>query len=335
MRKQLILSLFLALGFGCSGGSNDSSGTDSPTAENNGQADGQPNPPGSPESPGAPTSPGSDAVVGSPGAKVEVTPGVKFTGGSLLQFSYYGVTLTLPQSFIGVATPNAKTVVMESADKKQGNIIGVIATGDQSALINELSSPVQLEEGVILNPTGSVSTEGNKSTAEYTIQGANDRLATITIIFGDHGYHLTLISLAAKDAFDEFKTIAATISSSVILDTPNPDAPGPQAELKQMLEGYLLQRFYSASDYSEKERIYLCTDGSVTRIFHSSGSSVNGSGVFHKEYNGTWRVEGTRFQGAIILDYDDNTQSTFQITISDEQTTVDGKKWFRTQEAGC
>jgi hypothetical protein len=262
-----------------------------------------------------------------------IEPGVHYTGKTRLESAEHGVSFTLPHTWTGVFPKGGQFFVMQ-----QPGIEAYIFAGVEKATLSEarlaMGHPLDLGDGVVLHPKGSVHVEGSVLKRQYAVAGTRKPLeGRMTTVVGSHGWSVFFIAVADIPNM----TVAASgidqLYQSLSLGSPAVAAPPPVnmggSPWLEHLTGRKLTRFYTASGYTEETYIWLCPGGRFYRSFNSGGFGGGASGAFASKNGGRWQVSGGLEAGALTLVYNDGSRAAYTLTHEGTKLFLDGKRYFR------
>lgn len=161
-------------------------------------------------------------------------------------------------------------------------------------------------------------------TSKQTQQGI--LIIDTCVLFSPYGTGVVIAGLSAeKNANSSFET-AIAISKSVQFEKPAAGS-GPFAE---QLKGKHLLYLYTASGYSERKDIYLCSSGEFYQSNDMGGFNPNdsGDGSFgsRRSTHGTWSVNGT----SLTLSFRNGGMSRYTLTkrAASNEVGLNGQRFF-------
>lgn len=171
------------------------SDNEGPIAINPGDSQNTPTPPDQTTPPPQNTpAPGKDKPA-NPG--LELVAGESYSAGQTVAASSQGVQFTIPLGFSAYAQGDnlgIETVLLTSS-QTQGQMILTVSQDTPAEVEQELGDLIELSEGIILQPLGSVRRTENSIAADYGIQGNPNGAATLMMVFGPYGRNLLIIAV--------------------------------------------------------------------------------------------------------------------------------------------
>lgn len=280
---------------------------------------------------------------------VEITPGTVYEAGTELTSSEAGVTLTVPSGWRAALPPGSEALLMERV--AGGSMIFVAAqeTTEQAMLL-EMSQDVDMGDGLVLVPTALPSREGGVLQGEYRLTGSSlSGLGAAFARVGPAGVGVLLLALDTgtdRGGRDAARTIARGVAFAKPKTTeapaPTPSGAGAQSARgeganawQDYMRGRYVARFYSGSQYHEKEELWLCSDGTFRRSGDSGGWGGGASGAFASSGGGTWTASGQQpGVGELRLQFSDGV-GTYALSLEGGKLYLDGTQWLRGANELC
>ena len=304
-------------------------------------------------------------LVSNMGWAVEVQPGVLYQSGTLIESSDVGASFTIPQGWQG-AWPNGSQFFILESQALQASLFMLFDTISQQQLVQLMSNPIPLDTGISLQPLAKPESKNGQIEARYSVVGAPQAMSAF--VSGREvrpGLSVAIIALTTSSNNTVFQTtsqIVGSIKSKPVQATPatttahtTSSANAGGQSWQEYMRGRYIARYYTGSGYSEKEELWLCSDGTFHSSFNSGGYSMNGaSGASQSGGRGQWRAEGNiGGSGVLILQFgagkvvtgsgpgfDWSEQSsggerwTYQLTLGDS-LYLDNNKWLRGNNDYC
>lgn len=278
-----------------------------------------------------------------PPAEAQIEPGRIYTAGERVEDPSSGLALTLPQGWRGALAPDGSAFVME-ADAGDGYLFVVGEPTSEAEVRSELASPIDLGDGIVLRPAGSIReiSSGHLS-AEFDVGGAPSELdGVVDVRLTETGLGVAFILLTPPAAADDNVMAMRELALSLGVTEPatNPSAAsaeGGNDEWEPYLRGRYLARFYTGSGYTEKTELWLCTDG--TFYFDDQGGGFGGgaSGAFQSRGDGRWTATGAGRSGTLELQWADGSRSSWALEYDARQDHLylNGDRWLRGANERC
>ena len=289
---------------------------------------------------------GSDQIAG---AKVrDLAPGVQYNGGERVRAEAEGVAFQIPAQWLGGIQHGASTFMLGS-EVAPG--VGIVILRQKTSVAEAralLEQPQDLGGGVVLTPGGT--TSGGRNDVEVSYQsGAYVGFASARI--GPAGNGIAALFAGPRERAEMYQSLARSLSESAVFAEPT-ELPA-QRQWKESLAGMMLKRmdsYYSGgldgsyAGGSSSETLHLCSDGSYS--YHSSSSfsvdggsgggyNASGAGQNSGGSAGAWVVEMMGSQVVLTLHATDGQMSQHTLSLSGEQTLVDGERAFRVPSDRC
>lgn len=176
----------------------------------------------------------------------------------------------------------------------------------------------------------------NGKTFRASKQNAQGTLIADTFVsFSPHSGGVLVVALSdAQNAENGFQK-GLEISNS--LNFSEPTVTAGNSQLENAFRGKHLLYLYTASGFSERTDIYLCSSGAFIFKVNSSSLSANGSGAVGGNSDGKWRIASSGNNANLILQF--NNGSTRQYSISARQAGneigLNGKRFFVQNHNQC
>jgi hypothetical protein len=206
----------------------------------------------------------------------ELREGGKYASGTRVNARNHGVAFVVPQGFNGSSSGGAVVI-------GNGKGIGVIALPFLGAtgtdVVALMSRPLEVAQGVTLQPTGAAQVSGNRLTLRYAANTAQGQIIATGVAVIGNGNGVTLFAFSDGAQAAAVDRIVSSVAAGVTFTTAT--AMPLLERARQLLRGTSLNFFsYSslpggtytgASDQSSSRTWNLCSDGRYTY----EGSSEN------------------------------------------------------------
>lgn len=268
-----------------------------------------------------------------------------------VDFQYLGISFTIPEGWVGQEVDGGYLI----GSHTQPGLV-MLSLHDLASVEALRANAAQgiVEEGIMLRPTGQLEgVGGNGIGGEYagTFSGQQVK-AYIVGLVNPNGNGVTIMAATEPAKYNaEYRKLALAVANSTRFSTP--EKPPIVDEWKQTLRDTQLtymDSYYSSGSsydgystgggYSSKIKIDLCAAGHFT---HSSRSSVSidtggayGSSAGRGGGHGSWDVVGgAQGQAVLVLNFHDGRSEQYNLGYQDKKTLLNGKRWFRTNDAAC
>ena len=276
----------------------------------------------------------------------EPVPGRIYEAGTEISVAALGIGFPIPTGWRGALSANGQAFLMEPSDASATLfVIADTLTAEQAYAT--LQGPVPLTETVQLRLDGTVQRQQQDLTARYKVQFNPQLAAEVRAKAADNGTSIAffLISSPAQLASHRptLDHLFASLSVQARADQPSEtaqaaanDNSADQETWLDYLKGKHLVRFFTASGYTEEQRIWLCSNGNYLRRFDSGGFGGGASGAFQGNYDGTWTATGAGEFGQLVLQTADGP-STYELRwdYGNNRLYVDGKRWLHDENKVC
>lgn len=245
-----------------------------------------------------------------------------------------GVSLVAPRGWSQAGDLIQGRAVLQSSD----GLSLMIASVDEGMLqqaVGELAFPVDLGDGIVLDPLEAPASRGQIYSNRFSVRGADmPRLATIMIREVGAGRTLTLIGIAPTGEAGSLQAALSQVITTYKVSAPRAQtASGWESQLK----GRYLVKFYSGNGYSEKHELWLCSNGAFLKQVDGGGFTQGvASGAFAGGLQGTWRAQGAPSgAGVLILSTTDGQVLRYELQQRSDGVGIDGERWMRGDNQRC
>jgi hypothetical protein len=290
---------------------------------------------------------------------VELSPGVVYEAGTIVQSSELGLSLTIPSGWQGAWPQGVDAFIIQ----KQGAQDIILVQGDQvdkQTIVSMMNQPIALEQGITLIPVGKAVEKSGIISGKYSVSGQYANAdAEIKSLIGKHGVSVALIGLGFS-AGEPRRTLAKLTETLKFM--PPRQASQNQSDVSSggsgqawsdYMRGRYIVYYYTGSGYHEEDHIWLCSDGSYYRSNSSGGFGGGASGAYGGKASGRWQVTGTLPEtGVLILTsgpgvFEGSTtfgdwteargpsQATFELSLQNDKLHLNGTQWFRDANQRC
>ncbi len=253
-----------------------------------------------------------------------------------------GATFTVPAGWTAAGTEDPSIVALSP-----NNGVVVIATTKPATLSSaqrDLGLPMDLGGGITLTPVGTVATLGNMLTGTYFVGGGGPGMQAIVMTRVDPGgTSLSLIAFGMPELLPSVKSsLSQAVNAARFVAVTQPAAVAVAAVAStgsgwaNYLRGNYLVRLYTGSGYSEKEELWLCSDGSYRYASDMGGYGGGFSAAGASSRSGVWSARNEMSQaGALVLQRADGVVSELRVTGGEDGLYLNGTQWFRGDNELC
>jgi hypothetical protein len=287
---------------------------------------------------------------------VELSTGVVYQAGTVVQSSEIGLSLTIPSDWQGALPQGMNAFVMQKQGA-QDTIVVQAEQMDKQSVVSLMNQPITLDQGITLVPRGKTTENSGVVSGKYSVTGQySNARGEILAVVGKYGVSVALIGLGFSPGEPE-NTLAALVST-VKFEAPrqarqNQASAGSSQSWSEYMRGRYIVYYYTGSGYHEEDHIWLCSDGSYHRSNSSGGFGGGASGAFGGKATGKWQVTGVMpGEGVLTLAtgpgvFEGNTtfgdwkeergpsQASFRLTLQNNKLHLNGSKWFRDTNQRC
>lgn len=256
-------------------------------------------------------------------AQTRLVENVHYDGNTHLEIPESGLSFIIPEGWSGRVPSGSSFMILTDAGDKATMIL-ISSEATETEMNQELRNQIQLDEGIYITPEGQVNQEGQKWSGNYQVIGFPQEMkGYVEARLGSYGIALACMILATPDDIQDAKKAVVRLMNSLAFTQPqqqeitngNPDTSGEG--IGQAWSDYLKQKslkyFYSMSDFSETDFIFLCPDGSFSRNTSSYSGGITGSGTIRGSYADRWQATGEGNTGTLTLFNEDGTSTGFNI----------------------
>lgn len=176
----------------------------------------------------------------------------------------------------------------------------------------------------------------NNKTFRASKQNAQGTLIADTFVsFSTFGGGVLIVALSdAQNAENGFQK-GLEISNS--LKFFKPPASAGNNQLENAFRGKHLLYLYTASGFSERTDIYLCSSGAFIFRVNSSSLSANGSGAVGGNSDGRWKISSSGSSASLILQFSNGSSRQYSISArqASNEIGLNGKRFFVQNHNQC
>ncbi|MCG8614531.1 MAG: hypothetical protein MI864_28800 [Pseudomonadales bacterium] len=294
---------------------------------------------------------------------IEVQQGVVYPSGTRVESAQLGAAFTIPEGWQGAWPSGSEFFLLESRHL-QANLFMMFDEVDQQQLLQIMSQSIPLDSGIQLIPNKQPITKNGIIAAPYTVKGSPTPLnAYVAGRELRQGLSVAIVALSQPQNRDDKNIEVNQITTELVkniesrkpvIQNSGTTDQGPNA-WQTYLRGRYIARYYTGSGYSEKQELWLCSDGSFYSSFNSGGYSMGGaSGAAQSGGQGHWHAEGSiNSAGTLVLQFGAGKISqgstpgfdwqetsaggerwTYELTLTDK-LYLNNKKWLRGNNEYC
>ena len=277
-------------------------------------------------------------LLAGPVSAVEIQPGQVYAGGTSLTASDVGVTMRVPDGWQAALPVGGSALAMERSDQR-AFIFAVADRTTEAEVRAEMAQPIDLGDGIVLQPKASPSSEGKGLLrGDYQVFGApSPGEGTVWARLADTGIGVAFFAIdlgGDGGASREAERLARGVSFAKPV-IPDPTGGEGNADWQSYMRGRYIARFYTGSGYHEKTELWLCSDGRFSRSGEGGGFGGGASGAFQGGGSGRWSASGKQpGAGELRLEYADGV-ATYRLTLEGRSLYLDGTKWLRGDNEYC
>jgi hypothetical protein len=289
----------------------------------------------------------------------EVQQGKLYSQGTQIESAQLGVAFTIPNGWQGAWPNGSAYFVLESGALQSTMFMSFDQLGKQQ-LMQTMSQNIPLDSGMVLQPLSAPKAKGSLITGQYQVMGAGTPMHAVVV--GRElrqGFSVALIALTYNKN-ETVSNVASNMIRAMTTKEPqtaqaNSGAAGGSGSWQAYMKGRYIARYHTGSGYSEKQELWLCSDGTFYSSFNMGGYSMNGaSGASQSSGRGYWKATGSvSGAGTLILqfgagkvvqgsgpgfDWTENSAGgerwTFQLVLRDK-LYLDNTQWLRGNNEYC
>ena len=257
----------------------------------------------------------------------ELQPNKRYQGKVGLEVATYGLGFELPAGWTGML-PAGTEWFHVGKDNEQGRVFVYASKVSRGQMRATMSQPFPAADIVMLTPTGAVTEDGSVLVGDYTaVDSTGGQFqAHVRVVTGKGGLSVALVAVAPAEQLGTYKALARKIEKSLKFGVKPKAARGaPTGAWAARLANKRVVKFTHGSGYSEKTQFLMCGNGTFSRSFNATGSSMNGSGVAQNANSGRWSVSGN----VLTLTFNDGNVANVRLEDRGGQLFVDGERWLR------
>ena len=154
------------------------------------------------------------------------------------------------------------------------------------------------------------------------------------VLFSPYGGGTLIVSFTEKDNNQKGFQAGLQIAKSVAFTKPQMSEAASQWQT--LLSGKHLLYLYTASGFSERTDIYLCSSGRFLYRSDSSSLSNNGSGLVGANSDGNWEISPSG-GGSLVLQFGNGTMRQYKISRrqAGNEIGLNGNRYFVQTQNEC
>ena len=289
----------------------------------------------------------------SSGWAVEIQPGQVYAGGTRLEATELGVAFTVPSGWRGTLPAGSEVFVLQPDTDPQVHILAMGDRATRDELASIMAAPIDLGDGLFLDPTGAVVDRGEVLSGRYEVRGSPTRLLAYSeALAGPGGLSVGYLLIAAPASLAGYEPAVQALIASTELGAPAAPVPatpsaggnasggaasGTGDRWDAYLEGKYILRYHTATGFTDEQHLWLCSDGTFQRRGASGGFGGGASGAFQNNSTGSWSATGAGEYGSLTLRHGDGTTSQYELRwdYQENKLYVDGKRWLHGENEVC
>ncbi|MCA1625313.1 MAG: hypothetical protein LC768_14035 [Acidobacteria bacterium] len=154
------------------------------------------------------------------------------------------------------------------------------------------------------------------------------------VLFSPYGGGTLIVAFSEKD--DNQKRFQAALQIAKSVTFTKPQISEAASQWQTLLRGKHLLYLYTASGFSERTDIYLCSSGAFFYRSDSSSLSNNGSGIVGTNSDGNWKISSNG-GGSLILQFGNGTVREYKISRrqAGNEIGLNGNRYFVQTQNEC
>ncbi|MDX1503954.1 MAG: hypothetical protein R3325_16465 [Thermoanaerobaculia bacterium] len=279
-----------------------------------------------------------------PPAALAVVPeaGTVYEGGTFVESPELGLGFLVPDGWRGQLSPDEELFVMVSS-RHPGMLLAYAEETTLDETVRTMSAPVDLGDGVRLEPLGELDRRAGFLSREFEVHGASPPAAAYARAIHSEGVTVSFVALVPEASIADGRRWVARLHTSLKrVAPPAPPAGGGASSgsstsdrWDDYLRGKHLVRFYTTTGFTSERHLWLCSDGSFAYSDESGGFGGGASGAFAGSSRGRWTATGVGDHGSLLLEYADGGTATYELTYRDGKVLLDGDHWLRDANSFC
>jgi hypothetical protein len=271
-------------------------------------------------------------------AAAQIEPGRVYSGGEQISEPAAGLRLTIPVGWRGQLLPGGEAFQLQSDDEASFILVLAEAMTEADARA-QMAAPVDMGNGVVLNPVGEVQTIGaGHLSAPYSVSGVpSELMATADLRLTQTGLGVAFVLVTPPASHAAGLEAMRELALSLGVEEAQAQGTGSGDEWEPYLRGRYLARYFTRTGYTESTEIWLCSDGSFSYDSQGGGFGGGASGAAQATGGGRWSAAGAGRTGTLILQWGNGEQSTWSLEYDYEQDRlyVNGERMLRGVNERC
>ena len=243
-----------------------------------------------------------------------------------------GMSLQPPQGWRAQAAGADKIVLV--APDGNTTYIAMLTFADASAVMRQLTAPVNLGNNVNLTPLRQPYVASDYLVNDFAVAGTTaPATGLVTVRRFTDGRALAIVGIAPQQNGTFLRTMQYRLMAAVQVSAMQ---PGAANGLAAQLRGRYLVRFYTGNGYHERQEIWLCSNG-MYAMRASGGGATRGlaSGTFDGGHQGRWQAAGLTTSGVLTLTDAQGNNRSFQLSVRNDGVYLNGNRWLRGNNTQC
>lgn len=267
----------------------------------------------------------------------EIQFNVAYDGDKRLKTDFLGISFKMPAAVRGGSDGKTPVFLMRPADQRGLGILAMqtgLTAASGAAFLHDDLDLGDLEQGVVLKPSGAAKVEGGRVTQDFSHQTYHARAV---MLIGPSGNALAVTFIGAKEDREKLNGYCDAVIKSV--QFAKPQAETRREEIRKQLFGKCLHVYRykqagsgaNSSSWETKIHWHFGSDGTYlyTYVFtgdhwvkgrDGQGNDTHTGGAWsenNKQENGKWRIEFNLTGMALVLVSEKGTEATHQIRVTD------------------
>lgn len=262
-------------------------------------------------------------------AEVRLEPGGTYPAGTRVVSAELGVALDIPPRWVAALPIGSEALILGSESTPGMGLITASRGLTLDDITEAISGPQVLDPTLTMTPNGVPQRSGNTVAAVYAADTERGPfVAFATGVLGSNGTSSIVFVAGPKDQTNTYEALVKTIVSTLAFADARqvPTAKPPTGTTAARLGNKKLTRLHTVSGRTEKEEIWLCADGRMSRNAETAGFDMRG---FSAGSQGYWPGVWTLAPAQLILTYGDGSATTYEMAFTDGKLTLNGDRFYR------
>ena len=269
-------------------------------------------------------------------AQSRLKPGAIYNAGDAIFAPLVGYHGIVPAGWFGTLPQEEEVFMLLPSDNNEGYMFINANHMNLQELRNDWNHALSVTDEIVISLKRAPAMDGNRMYGDFDVTGTRQPFRGYALAMdGGHGWTITVALLAPNDLFEQYKANFDQLVASSKVEAPSLGSRYDDFNWATFLKNKYLMSYLSSTQYSEKNEVWLCADGTFRSKIRDKGMLKTEKKAYKGSNKGSWKAEGIGAQGKLHLYFNKKEDVVLDMEIKDDKIFVNGRRVFALQNDQC